>query len=128
MSKVFGFKIGKVGLEFPSREDREKALVKFTRAATVKVNESSGIVYEDGDMPFGTYERDTKEVSTKCYVCNGIFTLDTCSQRQYQNKPSYSNTYSKEENFICDGCFAAKEKEYEVHKAKELLRKGDDDD
>ena len=37
MSKLYGMKIGAVGVEFTSREDRDKAIQTFTRGSGVEI-------------------------------------------------------------------------------------------
>lgn len=51
--KVYGFRIGHTGLEFSSREDRDKAMLVFTRASTVNIHVEPGPVYSDGADTFG---------------------------------------------------------------------------
>ncbi len=120
--KVYGFRIGDVGLEFSSREDREKALLTYSRSATVSIK-TTGVRYQEDSVPFGTYERDSKEILINCQICLGVFSSETCSSRTYPNKEPWEKTYSDTTGHICDGCLAAKHKEHELFKAATLLQK-----
>ncbi|KKN39825.1 hypothetical protein LCGC14_0739370 [marine sediment metagenome] len=120
--KVYGFRIGDVGLEFSSREDREKALLTYSRSTTISIK-TTGVRYQEDSVPFGTYERDSKEVLVNCHVCSGVFSSETCSSRTYPHKNSWEKTYDEVINHICDGCLTAKSKEHELFKAAILLQK-----
>ncbi len=120
--KVYGFRIGDVGLEFGSREDREKSLITYSRSATVTIS-SHGVRYQEGCSPFGTYERDTKEILTNCKTCSGVFSSETCLRRTYPHKNSWEKSYGDETEYICDGCLTSKTKEHELFKATTLLQK-----
>ena len=114
-------KIGEVGLEFVSREDREKALLTFTRSSTIKIS-NSGVRYREGSTPFGTYERDTCEVLFNCENCNGVFSSETCKVRKYQGlQYNWSKSLDDIEKTLCDGCFVTAKEEAEIFKAKKVL-------
>ncbi len=119
--KVFGMRIKDVGLEFSSREEREKALITFTRASTVGISEY-GIKFDETQAPFGTYERETKEVLVHCSSCRGEFEVGSCGKREYWALDYYKKE-AKHEDYICDGCLAAKNRDTEVRKAKAVLGK-----
>jgi len=118
--KVYGLKIENTGVEFSTREDREKALVIFTKGSTVKI-QTLGIRYKEGEAPFGTYERETNEVLNNCYECNGVFSNDSCPKRYYPRK-SYGGEWETHNGHICDGCFAAQEKAKKIDDAKQTLK------
>jgi len=120
--KRYGLRIGETGVEFSTKDDRDKALLCFTKGGTVKVNPRAGVRYqEDGDPCFGTYERESNEVLVNCAICEGTFSSDGCSQRTYPYKASYDRNYSDRTGHICDGCFAKQVKDKELHEAKEKL-------
>ena len=120
----YGLKIGKVGLEFTDKASRDKALTIMTNCATVAINDSDGIVYgKEGDLAFGVYDRDNKEVLVKCQVCDGIFSNITCSKREVPgtNWKGEIQIGETDHKYICDGCEAVLIKKLEVAKAKQVL-------
>lgn len=123
--KKFGLRIGQVGVEFPSAEDRQKAIINFTKGTDVTISES-GIKYKDGIGNFSVYDRDTKETITTCAVCRGEFSVETCSEREYPNKYSYSNEYHTDTGFVCDACFTKKVKDKEIFDAKKLVEESNE--
>jgi len=118
--KKYGLKIGDIGIEFPSVEDRQKALNFFTKGTDVKIS-PRGVRYSDGEGSFSVYDRDTKEVITTCEVCVGTFLIETCSRREYPDKYSYNEKYHTADGFICDACFAKKNKDKELFEARQKL-------
>ena len=83
--KRYGLKIGDVGIEFPSREEREKALKAFTLGCDVKIC-VSGVKYRDGSGTFSVYERLSEEILVTCNGCKGVFGADVCPMRGYPHK------------------------------------------
>ena len=124
--KKFGFRIGDTGVEFPSIEDREKAIRVFTKSSTVKIS-NIGIRYKDSEGSFAVYDRDTKEVITNCVSCEGQFYVDSCGKREYPEKYSYSNDYHEENAYICDACYAKKIKAKEIFDARQIVKKAEED-
>ena len=125
--KKYGLRIGNIGVEFVSIEERQKALINFTKGTDVKIS-TTGIKFSDGEGSFSVYDRDTKEVITTCRKCNGEFSIETCFNREYPYKPSYSDKYSTENGYICEACFAKANKDKELFDARQLLKKGEDSD
>ena len=132
--KRYGLRVGDVGLEFQSREDREKAILTFTRGSTMRVNDSSGVVYaEDGKTgSFSTYEREHGEIATRCYDCKGVFSHDTCNKRSapktdYYDKVELDNETPRkaksESAFLCDGCLAIRKQKAEEAEATAVLER-----
>ncbi len=119
--KKYGLRIGNVGVEFPSIEERNKALNDFVKGTDVNISDL-GIRFKDGNGNFSVYDRDTKEILSNCHVCEGIFGTDTCSERTYPNKESWSKTYSDATYFICDSCLAKKIKDKQIFDAKQLIK------
>jgi len=119
--KVFGMRIKEVGLEFSSREEREKALVTFTRASTVGISDY-GVMFTEAQAPFGTYERETNEIRVHCAACRGVFPVENCGKREYWELDYYKKE-AKHNDYICDGCLAAKDRATEVRKANAILGK-----
>jgi len=117
--RVFGMKIKDIGLEFSAREEREKALVTFIRASTVAISDL-GIRFNDIEAPFGTYERETKEIQVHCTICRGVFDLGNCGMREYQEL-DYNEKEVRRDNYICDGCLVAKDRATEVRKARAII-------
>lgn len=120
MSRKFGFRIGDIGLEFISKEDRDKAIKTFTQGCDVRIS-NSGIKYSDGKGTFSVYDRDTKETITTCCVCKGEFDISTCPEREYPYKNSWQKNYDTTTGYICDACLAKNTKAKEVFDAKRLL-------
>lgn len=118
--KKYGLRIGDIGIEFPSIDERQKALIDFTKGCDVKISDS-GIVYKDGKGTFSVYERDTKEVIVVCCQCEGQFGIDSCPNREYPYKYYNSKDWSTSKGYICDSCLAKKKKEKEVEEAKKVL-------
>jgi len=116
----YGIRIGDVGVEFPSVEDRQKALIAFTKGTDVKINEK-GIRFANGNGSFSVYDRDTKEVLTVCEICKGVFLSETCTDREYPQKNSWEKEYSTGNGFICEACFAKRIKDKELCEAKKLV-------
>jgi hypothetical protein len=120
--RKYGFKIGNVGVEFSSMEDRQKAILTFTKSSTVNIT-NNGIKYLDADGAFSVYDRDTTFVIVTCEECMGEFSIETAPKQTYEYKPSYSNDYDKKTGHICVACFAALKKEKEIFDATALLQK-----
>lgn len=124
--KKYGLRIGNIGVEFPSIEDRQKALNAFTKGTDVAIH-NRGIKFTDGEGTFSVYDRDTKEVLTICEVCNGTFLQETCTERSYPKKDSWEKKYNDRNGYICDACFSKKIKEKELFEAKQLISESEDD-
>lgn len=120
--KRYGLRIGNIGVEFPSLEERSKALLDFTKGTDVDIRDS-GIKYKEGKGNFSVYERETKETIVTCCECNGEFGIDSCKKREYPRKYSYSNEWSTNEGYICDACLAKQIKDKEIFDAKKLIEK-----
>lgn len=120
--KKYGLRIGNVGIEFPSIEERNKALTDFTKGCDVQISDS-GLRFKDGKGSFSVYDRDTKEILTNCCICNGVFGIDTCGEREYPYKYSYSKNYDITTGYICDACLAKKIKDKQLFDAQQLLNK-----
>lgn len=120
--KVYGLRIGNVGVEFSDRKDREVAIVTFTKGSSSMISDS-GVKFTDSNNSFGTYERDTNEIRTTCHVCAGEFSIETCSKREYPYKYSFEKKFGTQDNYICDACFAKQKHEKEVFEAQQLLNK-----
>lgn len=116
----FGLRIGDTGVEFPSIEDRNKAIQYFTKGSDVKIH-TSGIKFTPGEGSFSVYDRDTKDILTICAKCEGTFLQETCNKREYPDKRYYSNEWSTENGFICDACLAKQTKLKEIEDAKKTL-------
>lgn len=125
--KVYGMRIGSNGVEFPSREDRDKAILTFTHGGSVKVSTLPGVRYSDGDKVFGTYERDTAIVEANCAKCYGVFSTETCQQREVPYRGyggtdgEFEDDHKPETKWLCDGCYAQWMRDKEIHDAKKTL-------
>jgi hypothetical protein len=104
--KRYGLRIGNIGIEFPSRDERQKALLTFTTGTCSEICDE-GVRFKEGKDTFSTYERDDKEVLANCYICKGVFGVETCGCRTYPHKNTWSKEYSTEEHHICDACLAS---------------------
>lgn len=118
--KRYGLRIGDVGVEFPSREERETALKAFTRGSDVKIY-VSGVKYRDGAGTFSVYERLSEEILVTCDECKGIFGIDVCPKRDYPHKHSWEKEYGTATKHACDACFASAIKSKEIFEAKKLI-------
>ena len=122
---VYGLMIGSAGIEFPSREDRDKAIKVFTNGSSIEISESCGVRYKPSQKVFGTYERDTSQVMAKCSKCLGIFTNETCSERSVPAHKSYPKheEFSDEmrEEWLCDGCYAHRMQAKKVYDAQKTV-------
>ena len=123
--KKYGLRIGNVGIEFPSIEDRQKAVTAFTKGTDVVIK-TSGIKFKDGEGNFSVYDRDTKETLTICNICSGTFLHDSCTDREYPHKNSWENKFGTETRFICDACFAKQLKAKELFDAKKIVEDSED--
>ena len=124
--KKYGLRIGDVGVEFSSIEDRDKALRIFTRGADVKIS-STGFRYRDGESSFSVYDRDTKEILVNCRECRGIFGTETCNKREYPFKNSWESVFTTKEDYICDGCLVSQEKQKRIFDATKVLNEEEED-
>ncbi len=120
--KKYGLRIGEVGIEFNSVDERDKAIKDFTHGCDVSISDT-GIRFTEGKSSFSIYDRDTKEVLVNCCKCKGVFGIDSCGERSYPNKHSWEKEYSSAEGYICDACLARAIKEKEVFDAKKVLSK-----
>lgn len=118
--RKYGIRIGNIGIEFPSIDDRQKALLTFTKGTDVKIS-SGGIKFTDGEGNFSVYDRDTGEILTICEICKGTFLSDTCTYREYPYKELWSENYSDKNAYICDACNTKQIKAKELHEAKKLV-------
>jgi len=121
--KVYGLRIGDVGVEFSDRQARENALLIFTKGSSVKIHSYQGARYEAGENSFSTYERDTNENLMNCHECKGVFSSEVCSQRAVPEK-DYSKGFKENETesiCLCDACAVKRLKDYEVWKAQKTL-------
>ena len=64
--KVYGLRIGDVGIEFGLRDERDKAMMTFTKGTSVDICTYGGPRYKDGKGTFSTYERDTSQPQNNC--------------------------------------------------------------
>ena len=117
--KKYGLRIGDIGIEFPSIEERNKVLTDFTKGCDVVVSDS-GLRFKEGKGSFSVYDRDTKDILTNCLSCSGIFGIDTCGQREYPYR-SYSGKYDTSNGFICDACLAKKIKDKQIFDAQQIV-------
>jgi hypothetical protein len=118
---IYGLRIGSVGLEFPSREDRDKAIVTFTHSSAVRVENSAGLRYRPGEKEFSTYERDNAVVQANCNKCKGVFTTETCQEREVPRKDwngKFEDGDATATMWLCDGCYAQWMQDKKVHDAK----------
>ena len=119
--KRYGFRIGDVGVEFVSRDERTKAIGIFTSGSTARISDS-GIRFREDKGAFATYERDDKEVQVNCAVCSGIFGIEAAPQRGYPQEQSWStDKWTTTEGHICDACFESKRKAKELFDAKKIV-------
>lgn len=120
--KRYGFRIGYVGIEFVSIEDRDKVIKDFTHGSVVRISEF-GIKYNDDDKgkAFSVYDRETTEIIAICIECSASFSIESCSKREYPQKYSYETNFSFREGHICDACFAVAVRKKEVFDATKIL-------
>lgn len=123
--KKYGLRIGNIGIEFISVDERDKAVKNFTHGTDVKISDF-GIRYRDGEGSFSVYDRDTKEIIVNCKECKGVFGIDSCGERPYPHKNSWQKEYDEETGHICDACYARALKAKEIFEAKKLLNKEED--
>lgn len=125
--KVYGLQIGSTGLEFGARDDREKAMLTFTRSTTVEVSMSAGLRYKKGTKSFATYERETEENTQNCQKCDGQFSSETCSVREVPKKDWTGKWVAGEvqEVTLCDGCYRTWLKDKKLAEAKALVKAAD---
>ena len=115
--RKYGLRIGDVGVEFETREERQKALLTFTEGACVNIN-GSGIVYVNSKGVFSTYERNDNDILVNCSSCYAIFNIEVCQKRDYPNKNSWEAEYGVMSGHICDGCLEIKRKEKAIIDAR----------
>lgn len=118
--KKFGLRIGDIGIEFSDVQSRDKALMDFAKGSDVKISDS-GVRFTDGKGSFSVYDRDTKETIVNCCQCQGVFDIQSCTNRTYPHKHSWEKEYTDKEGFICDACLTKLTKDKEVFNAKKLL-------
>lgn len=121
--KRYGLRIGDIGIEFSSREEREKALTTFTKGSDVKIYDS-GVKYRDGKSTFSVYERMTEDILVTCSDCKGVFGIDVCPKGDFPFKNSWEKKYTTNERHLCDACLASINKAKEIYEAKKVLEKG----
>ncbi len=119
--KKYGLRIGSIGIEFMSAEERNKALQDFTKGCDVEISDV-GLRFKDGKGSFSVYDRDTKDVVANCCICNGVFGIDTCGEMEYPYYYSYNKSYSTSTGYICDACFAKKVKDKQIFDAQQLIK------
>ncbi len=124
--KKYGLRIGNIGIEFLSIDERDKAIKDFTRGTDVVI-EDEGIKYRDGKGNFSVYDRDTKETITICILCQGEFGIETCNKRDYPSMQHWEKSFCNREGYICDACIAKQLKAEAKLKAVQLLNKTEDD-
>ena len=122
--KMYGLRIGDIGVEFSDRQAREKAMLDFTKGCCVKITDYEGQRYGDSKGCFATYERNTEEQTMNCSKCTGQFSSETCTKREipatgYDGK--FRDNDSTESKYLCDACHAKTMKDYEVFKAKKVI-------
>lgn len=120
--KKYGLRIGKIGLEFVSIDERDKAIRDFTKGSDVEISDR-GIKYSEGKGNFSVYDRDTKEIVTTCVICKGEFSIDSCSVRNYPFKYSYSKSFEEREDYICDACLAKQIEAKKLFDAQQIIEK-----
>jgi len=118
--KRYGLRIGDVGVEFPSRDERQKAMIAFTTGTCTRISDS-GVRFVDDKGTFATYERDDKEVLVNCTKCTGVFGVDSCPTREYQEKNSWEKEFKAATGYICDACFEAQRKAKELFDAQMVV-------
>ena len=120
--RIYGLKIGTVGVEFSMREDRERAMVLFSKGSCMAIADYAGPRFKDGSGTFSTYERNTEEQINNCSVCSGTFSSECCPKRTYPAK-SYKGKFdgANEDNFICDGCFTARIQDKKLADAEKVV-------
>lgn len=120
--KRYGFRIGEVGIEFVSIEDRDKAIKDFTHGSVIRISES-GIRYHDDDRgkAFSVYDRETSEIIAVCNECAVSFSIESCPKREYPKKNSWEKDFSSNEAHVCDACFAVAVRKKEVFDAKKIF-------
>lgn len=118
--KKYGLRIGTTGVEFVSIAERDKALKDFTQGTDVAIS-NGGIKYLEGKGSFSVYDRDTKEIITTCAVCHGEFSIETCPEREYTYKYYGAKDFGNTTGYICDACFAKREKEKKLFDAQKTL-------
>lgn len=119
--KRYGFRIGDTGVEFVSRDERQKAIAVFTLGSTAKISDH-GIRFGEDKGSFSTYERDDKEVLVNCASCHGVFGIESAPQRSYPQEQTWSTEkWTTSEGHICDACFESKRKAKELFDAKKIV-------
>jgi hypothetical protein len=119
--KRFGLKIGSIGVEFPSREEREKALTAFVKGTDVEIFET-GVKYRDGKGSFSVYERMTEETLVTCADCDGVIGIDSCPRGNFPHKDSWNGNYTTRERHLCDACSTFTQKAKKIFEAEQLIK------
>ena len=122
--KLYGLKIGSIGLEFPSRDDRNKAMVTFASSQASKIQEYAGPRYSPADKSFGTYEREEGQQLINCSKCSGVFTPETCGERTVPSRTNFPSGFDAEkmqDAWLCDGCYAQWMQDKKVWDAKQTI-------
>lgn len=120
----YGLRIGDFGIEFASRDERQKAMLAFTAGTCVTISDS-GIRFKDAKGAFSTYERDDKEVLATCRKCGGVFGIDACADRDYPELQSWDHKWVLTSGHICDACFESQRKAKELADAKATVQKAE---
>ena len=120
----YGLRIGNVGVEFPDRQTREKAMLAFCNGSCVTVSDSAGIRYRPGKKTFSTYERDTNEQLMNCSKCDGVFSSEVCSERLVPEADwdgKFKSGNKTERKTLCDGCMTKLLEDHKLWKARQIV-------
>jgi hypothetical protein len=121
--RVYGLRIADTGIEFSLRDERDKALLTFTKGSSVEIRTYAGPRYADGKGAFSTYERDTNQPVNNCEACSQPHAAECCPKRTTPAKDYSGKFTGKEvEIFICDGCHAARLQDFKVFQAQKVLQ------
>ena len=103
----YGIRIGDIGVEFDHIKQRENFLKMLANSNSIKINEGQGLEFEDKTTSFGIYERNTKEVGYRCYVCEQVIRDGSCHKQEYEYPYTYgTDGFSSSTNYICNNCLA----------------------
>ena len=113
--KVYGFRIGSIGIEYADQQTREKAMLAFTNGHCTEIREYGGPRFEDGRGDFSVYERDNTDQIMNCHVCSGHFSSESCSQKSVPKK-SYNGKFltdQTEDIYLCAACALKRRNDYQ---------------
>ena len=123
-SSRFGIRVGDVGIDFAFEKERQKLLELLSKASSVKINNSAGVVYKKCQVNFGIYERNMAIEGIRCNKCESVYYNGECRKQEYEYPYSYGDSgLSSTTDFICDKCLSSLKEQVAEIKRKNVEEK-----